>query len=137
MKKYPIFISHSWAYGDAYDRLVDMLKSANYFEFSDHSVPKGSPIHDAPTNQELYTAIKSKMSSASVILIMAGKYATYSEWINKEIQIAKNEFLEPKKIIAIEPWGSEQTSTVVKKNADIIVGWNGQSIANAIKEIAK
>lgn len=38
-----------------------------------------------------------------------------------------------KKIIAIEPFGSERTSTIVKSAADEIVKWNTDSIVNAIK----
>ena len=38
-----------------------------------------------------------------------------------------------KKIIAIEPWGSERISTVVKNEADRIVKWNTDSIVNAIR----
>ena len=52
--------------------------------------------------------------------------------INMEIEIA-NELGKP--IIAIEPWGSERTSLIVKKNAKIIVKWNSASIVGAIKEI--
>ena len=37
------------------------------------------------------------------------------------------------KIIAVQPWGAEKTSTVVKNNADYIVGWNTNSIVNAIR----
>ena len=39
----------------------------------------------------------------------------------------------PKKIIAIEPWGSEKTSVVVKHAADKIVKWNTDSIVKAIR----
>ena len=38
-----------------------------------------------------------------------------------------------KTIIAIEPWGSEKTSAVVKKAANKIVKWNTDSIVDAIR----
>jgi hypothetical protein len=63
---------------------------------------------------------------------LAGVYSTYSKLINKEIEISKA-FGKP--IIAIEPWGAEKTSTIVKNNADIIVKWQGASIVKAIKEL--
>ena len=28
---YHLFISHSWSYGDAYDKLVDLLNAKPYF----------------------------------------------------------------------------------------------------------
>ena len=34
---YNLFISHSWAYSDAYDRLVDMLNTKTYFEYKNYS----------------------------------------------------------------------------------------------------
>ena len=61
---------------------------------------------------------------------MAGVYSTYSKWINIEIELAKS---MNKKIIAIEPFSSERTSSVVKKAADTIVKWNTDSIVSAIR----
>ena len=63
-------------------------------------------------------------------MILAGVYSTYSKWINIEIELAKR---MNKKVIAVEFWGSERTSSVVKQNADIIVKWNSKSIIDAIK----
>ena len=70
------------------------------------------------------------MQHASCVLILAGVYATYSKWINIEIELAQQ---MNKTIIAIEPWGSEKTSIVVKKAADKIVRWNTDSIVAAIR----
>lgn len=41
---YNLFISHSWTYSDAYDRLVDLLDNASYFSYRNYSVPKDNPI---------------------------------------------------------------------------------------------
>lgn len=41
-----------------------------------------------------------------------------------------------KPIIAVEPWGSERTSVVVKNAANAIVGWNAKSVANAVRNYA-
>ncbi|HFU3863970.1 TPA: TIR domain-containing protein [Streptococcus suis] len=134
-KTYHIFISHSWAYSDAYDKFIKLLDKDPDFSYSDYSVPKNDPIHNAGTSKELYDAIKAQVSKASVVIIMAGVYSTYSKWINKEIEIAQTEFSIPKPIIAVEPWASEKTSVKVKDAADKIVGWNSSSIINAIKEL--
>ncbi len=50
----------------------------------------------------------------------------------EEIQLAKE---MGKKIIAVQPWGAEKTSTVVKNNADRVITWNSRSLVNAIKEL--
>jgi len=136
MKTYNLFISHSWAYSDNYERLTNLLRNRKYFTFKDYSVPKDDPIHTQGSNAKLYSAIYEKMKPCSVVIILAGVYATYSKWINNEIKIAKNEFIFQKPIIAIEPWGSKKTSSIVKQNADLIVGWNKDSVVSAIKELA-
>ena len=134
-KQYNLFISHSWTYSDAYERLVNLLDSDTSFSYKNYSVPKDDPIHNAKNTAELREAIKHQMQYASIVLILAGVYATYSKWINIEIDLAKNGFSNKKPIIAIEPWGSERTSQVVKDNADKIVKWQTSSIINAIKEL--
>lgn len=128
---YRLFISHSWAYSDAYDKVCSMLKDQGV-NYCNHSVPKDSPLHTNGTDKELYDAIEAQMRGTSCVLILAGVYSSYSKWINKEIEIA-NKYGKP--IIAIEPWGSERTSTIVKNNAHKVVKWNGCSIAAAIKEL--
>ena len=130
---YNIFISHSWSYSNQYEKLIDLLNSVPYFTYRDYSVPKDDPIHDAPNTELLTEAIKEQMSHASCVLVLAGVYSSYSKWINIEVDLAKNAFITPKKIIAIDPWGAERTSQVVKRYADEIVKWNSNSIVNAIR----
>ena len=137
MKEYNIFISHSWQYADAYEKVVALLDSDEKFKYKNYSVPKDDPVHTNGTDSELYEAIKSKIKPTSVVLILAGVYSSYSKWINKEIKISKKDFTYPKKIIAIEPWGSEKTSQIVKDNADKIVKWQSKSIIDAIKELGE
>ena len=127
---YNLFISNSWAYNHQYEGLVKLLDAAPYFSYKNYSVPKDDPIHNAPTNLALKAAIRRQMDSTSCVLILAGVYSTYSKWINIEIELAKE---LGKRIIAIEPWASERTSSVVKDSADKIVGWNTNSIVNAIR----
>ena len=135
MKTYNLFISHSWTHSDKYDGLLDLLEDRSYFDFQDYSVPKDDPVHTKGSDTELSDAIRRKMQPCSVVLVLAGVYASYSKWIKKEITIAKTKFASPKPIIAVEYWGSERTSEVVKSNADEIVRWNTNSIVRAIREV--
>lgn len=134
---YNLFISHSWNYSDAYEKLIQLLNNADRFEYRNYSVPKNDPIHNAPNQYLLKEAIKRQMNSANCVIILAGVYSSYSKWINVEIDLAKKAFVTPKKIIAIEPWGAEKTSAVVKAAADEIVKWNTQSIVDAIRRQSK
>lgn len=127
-----IFISHSWAYSDAYEKLIKLLEGRHYFAFKDYSVPSSDPL-DTSKDKELESAITNQMRPCCCVLILAGVYATYSKWINKEIAIAKKGFSSPKPIIAIQPWAAEKTSATVKDVADLIVGWNTESIVKAIR----
>ena len=133
LKSRSLFISHSWAYGDAYDRLVEMLDAAPNFQYKNYSVPKNDPVHNAPNVNALYEAIKKQMVFCDVVLIMAGKYATYSKWIKREIEIAKEVYTKP--LVAIRPWANEQVSSVVSSAADKLVGWNTSTIVSAIREL--
>lgn len=127
---YNIFISHSWSYGDQYNSLVGLLNSNPYFSYKNYSVPKDDPIHNANNAYQLKEAIRRQMQPASCVLILAGVYANYSKWINIEIGLAQE---MRKKIIAIEYWGAEHTSSVVKNAADVVVRWNSGSIISAIR----
>lgn len=131
---YNIFISHSWSYSNQYNQLLNLLNSNPCFQYKNYSVPFDDPVN-ARTDRGLKEAIADQMSPASCILILAGVYATYSKWINIEIDLAKHHFATPKKIIAISPWGSERISTAVRDAANQVVGWNTTSIINAIREV--
>lgn len=74
------------------------------------------------------------MRTCQVVIVLAGMYATYSDWINKEIGIA-NEYGKP--ILGVKPWGQERIPQIVQDNADKIVGWNTDSIVNAIRDLLK
>ena len=133
---YNLFISHSWSYGSQYNHLIDLLDSDPYFHYRNYSVPKDDPIHNANNDKQLREAIKNQMAHASCVLVLAGVYSTYSRWINIEMDLAKKGFYCPKPIIAVEPWGAERTSAIVKDNADRIVKWQASSIIKAIRELA-
>ena len=127
---YNIFISHSWTYSEQYKGLMRLLDANPYFSYKNYSVPKDNPIHNAPNTYQLKEAIRRQMQPASCIIILAGVYSSYSKWINIEIQLAQE---MGKKIIAIEPWAANHTSTVVKNAADEVVKWNTSSILRAIR----
>ncbi len=136
MKTYNLFISHSWTYANQYYRLFNLLRRRGYFEFRDYSVPPDDPIHHADTDTQLRQAIRNHMTPCHVVLILAGVYATYSKWINIEIDLAQKGFIAAKPIIAIRPWGNERISEPVRLAADRIVGWNTESVVRAIRDLA-
>uniref|UniRef100_UPI002B4A3F49 TIR domain-containing protein n=1 Tax=Aeromonas caviae TaxID=648 RepID=UPI002B4A3F49 len=67
MALYNLFISHSWAYGDAYEKVCEMLDSqvSTYgFNYKNYSVPKNDPIHNAPNEAVLRAAIRAQIQPA-------------------------------------------------------------------------
>lgn len=128
-----LFISHSWKYTSQFESVESFLE-AEGVDFYDHSVPKDDPVHTSGSDEELEAAIDAKIRGCSCVIILAGVYATYSKWIQKELKIAIN---YNKPIIAVRPWGAERVSDPVTKAATVIVGWNAKSIANAVKQYSK
>ena len=127
-----IFISHSWSYSSQYDKIEEFLEQEGVW-FYNHSVPKDDPVHTNGSDIELERAIEAKVKGCSCVIVLAGVYASYSKWIQKEINIAKK---YNKPIIAVEYWGSERTSSLEKDAADVIVKWNAKSVADAVKQYA-
>lgn len=74
------------------------------------------------------------MRLCHIVLVMAGVYSTYSKWITNEIMAAKRGFTIPKPIVAVKPWAQRNLSTVVQQNADVVAGWNTESIISAIRD---
>lgn len=130
---YAVFIPHSWEYGQEYARLVRLLKNADRFESRNYSVPKDEKF-EGKTDEELEEIIREKqIKPASVVVVPAGVYSTHSDWIKKEVKIAKE---EDKPILGVKPWGNKRTSSFVKKHADKVVGWNTDSVADGIRDLA-
>lgn len=128
---YRIFISHSWAYSKQYDKVEEFLRQEGV-SYYNHSVPKDDPVH-SKSDKELKEALDAKIKGCSCVIILAGVYSSYSRWINIEIELAKK---YSKPIIAVEYWGAERTSTVVKQTATTIVRWQAKSLSSAVRTYA-
>ena len=133
-----IFISHSWSYSDHYDTLRDWIFNEKWrvgqasLNFYDFSVSKYDPVHKPANAKALREAIYRKIERSHVIVIPLGMYASYSNWIKKEIQGAE---LKSKPILGVNPWGQLRTPSVVGGAAQNTVGWNKKSIIRGIWEL--
>lgn len=128
-----LFISHSWSYEDAYTRLCHLLDNAPRFDYRDYSVPRDEPIHNAPNQQALRDAIMRQMNFTQIVIVIAGVYATYSKWINIELDLAKRHFCKP--VLGIKPYANKRISSVVRRDADLIVNWRINSIVKGIRQL--
>lgn len=135
-----IFISHAWAYSGYYATLAKWIFDDCWsvgqasLDFRDYSIPRSDPIHNAPNDRALKTAIFDKISRSHVVVIPMGMYINYSKWIQKEIEGAQ---VYDKPILAVNPWGQLRKSSVVAAAADKVVGWNKQPVISGIWELSK
>ena len=132
LRNYRLFISHAWRYHDGYDRLIKFLDAALNFRYSNYSVPTSKKF-EKMSNAELKDELRDQIRPTQCVLVLGGIYVSYSTWIQFEIDYAKQ---LAKPIIGIKPWGSERTPQAVTQAANIIVGWNTDSIVSAIRQYA-
>jgi hypothetical protein len=134
---YNIFISHAWKYSEHYDQVVKWINEAQdegKLTWKNYSVPEHDPLIDPNTTvgkNKLKGMIDNQIKPASIVIILAGMYAAHSDWIDYEIDTAVS---YSKYIIGVKPWGQERIPTKISDNANVIVGWNKNSIINAILE---
>jgi len=134
MKEYRIFISHAWRYNEDYYRLVGMLNRAPYFRWRNYSVPQHDPVIDPDTEvgkRKLTEELRKQIQPVHIVIVLAGMYVNYREWIQKEIDIAQ-EYKKP--IVGIRPWGQQRIPQIIQDISCKLVGWNTDSIVQAIRE---
>lgn len=135
MNHYHIFISHAWKYSDDYQKVVDWIneaKEAGILDWSNYSVPSHDPLIDPSTHvgkNKLKELLKNQIAPASKVIVISGMYAAYSDWIDFEIDTSVE---KGKYIIGLKPWGQERIPIKIQDNADTMVGWNKNSVINAI-----
>lgn len=132
-RTYKIFISHSWNYDDVLQNLKNLLDSRGCFPAEYTQVEKSRPI-----NSEYAPAIKAqitrRLEESDIVLAIAGVYASYSDWMQWEMDKAKELGLN---IVGVIPWRQERVSTQVYSRSIVDVHWNTESIVDAIRQYAK
>ncbi len=132
LKTYRLFISHAWSHNAEYYRLQKLLDEAARFKFQNYSVPEHDPI-DGSTTTALKNQLLRQIRPVNIVLILAGMYANHSDWIQFEIDSAKN---LNKPIIGISPWGQRRKPLIVQDSVNEMVNWNTNSIVRAIRKRA-
>ncbi len=126
-----VFISHSWAYTDHYKKLAEWFFVEKWdvqgtpIIFVDYSIPEDNPIHNAPNQQVLFNVIAGEIAKCHIVVCPTGMYANHSNWIDKELDAAR---ALGKKVLAVDPWGQQRTSSVVWSRADGTSGWSKEGV---------
>ncbi len=133
---YNLYLSHSWFEPMYYERLKMLLESEKSFSYIEHSSESENPERLTNHPNEMKIAIAIHMQPVDAVLILADDYATYSDWIDAEIAIAKNQFAIPRPIIAVHTGSIERVPKAIREAADEIVSWRSANLVYAIKEFA-
>jgi hypothetical protein len=132
-KEYHIFISHSWSYPEDLEKLRNLLSSRGYFNVEFEEASADEPINSANAAY-IKQRLKQKIENSNIVLGIAGMYASYSEWMEWELDKAL-ELGVP--IVGVVPWGQERVSTTVSSRSKEDIRWNTESIVEAIRKWAK
>jgi hypothetical protein len=130
LKSRMLFISHAWAYNNAYDTMVKWFDAEPNFLWRNCSVPSTDALPDK-TAKGLMEGITRQINPAQGVLIIAGMYAAHSGWIDYEIGEAQR---LNKKIIAVRPWGQERMPIKVQEAAHALVNWQSASVIQAVRD---
>jgi hypothetical protein len=129
LRTYNVFISHAWAYRDDYHRLLALLNAAPNFQWANYSVPDHDPLAGGSA-AKLRPELNNQMRFAQVVLAMSGVYASHSDWMQEEFNIAAG-FGRP--IIGVYFHASQRASSIVQRNAVEMVNWSTVSIVDAVR----
>ena len=132
-KVYNIFISHSWSYPNDLKNLRNLLHKRGYFSVEFEEASAEEPINSQNATY-IKTRLKKKISNSNIILGIAGIYASHSEWMEWELDKAKNLYIP---IVGVVPWGQQRISTTVSSRSIVDVRWDTESIVEAVRQYSK
>ena len=133
LRRYRIFISHAWKYNRGYYWLIEHLDKVPNFVYTNYSVTERAPV-DAVNNEKLKEELRQQIRPVRVVIILGGMYVAHSDWIQFEIDFAKQ---LNKPILGIRPRGAARMPQTIQDVADKIVGWNTPAIVRAIRRLGK
>ncbi|HBV4549367.1 TPA: hypothetical protein MDY71_005395, partial [Klebsiella pneumoniae] len=122
------FVSHSWDYDKQLKNLKSLIEKNSTITIDYSEVTVDNRINSEQRDY-IRGVLKKRIISSDVFLVMAGMYTSYSDWMKWEIETAKKNNIP---VIAVKPRGAERIPVIIQENADVIVGWNSNSIVNNI-----
>lgn len=132
-KEFKIFISHSWKYPSDLENLRNLLKERRYFNVEFQEATLDQPINSTNATY-IKKVLKDRILSSNIVLGIASMAASYSNWIDWELETANNNSIP---IVGIIPRGQERISKTVTHYSKSDVRWNTESIVDAIRNYSK
>ncbi len=132
-RTYSVFISHSWDHVDDLMNLRKLLEASGDFHVEFEEASPKEPIN-SDNSAYIRRRLKERISNSDIVLGIAGMYASYSDWMEWELDTA---IAEEVPIVGVIPRGQKKISKVVTDRSVKDVHWNTKSIVEAIQEWAK
>ncbi len=125
-----VFISHIHADDDGLPRLKSLV-AQHGMTCRDGSITTSKFNNAANEEYIKYQILAPRIKWASVLVVYISPETKDSDWVNWEIEYAVK---EGKRIVGVWAWGEKgcELPEALAKHADAVVGWNGESIADAI-----
>ena len=125
-----VFISHIHGDDEGIPRLKNLV-AQHGMNCRDGSITTGK--FNRASNEEYikYSILKPRIEWASVLVVYISPETKNSDWVNWEIECAHR---EGKRIVGVWEWGAKdcELPEALKRYGDAVVGWNGESIIDAI-----
>jgi hypothetical protein len=127
-----VFVAHAFEPNDDYSRVFEYLESSRNFFYRNCSVPE---LPQGMDKEGLRQELRKQINLAEVVVIPAGLYGPYREWVDFELNCAKG-FDKP--VVVLNAFGVKMKLPVqLEALADEIVDWNERDIVDAIKRQAR
>ena len=125
-----VFISHIHEDDEGLPKLKD-LAAKNGVQLRDYSITSDKPNRAKNEDYIKWEILNPRIESAGTLAVYVSPDTWTSEWVNWEIERAHK--LE-KRIVGIWQYGARDCKIpeALKKYRDAMVGWNGESIVDAI-----
>ncbi len=128
-----IFVSHAFQEHEDYHRLFEYLESTTNFFYTNSAAPGKVPAEG--TKVALEDELRQQIEPAEVVIVLAGLYDKFKDWIDFTLLAAKE--LE-KPIIAIEYFGAAQEiAPEIAEHVAEVTPWNERSMVDAIRRQAR
>lgn len=125
-----VFVSHIHEDDEGIVKIKDIAKKQGM------TVRNGSVTSDRPNsatdeNYIKYQILAPRINWASVLVVYVSPDTKHSWWVDWEIEYAHR---QGKRIVGVWEWGARdcEMPEALDSYADAIVGWNGESIVDAI-----
>ncbi len=125
-----VFISHIHEDDEGLDKLKALVEGKG-LTIRDSSITSERPNQATDPDYIKQNILKPGIDWASVLVVYISPETKDSEWVNWEIEYALE---QDKRLVGVWAWGDSECEVpeLIDKHANAIVGWNGESIVDAI-----